>query len=759
MCFHCGFVCPCSGHVRPLNVRIARIVKLSQQRSFSEGERKLKGIDVNVIRPSASRVPLVSAALAASCVGVGVLVVQKQRWEQEAERQREADALQKAKLESEAALALAEAAKAKAAAAEKAAKQEAEAEEAARAQEAAKRAHEAELKLQEASRKKQTEFAALAGQCSQLLADLKLVAEAADFAEVEELSEFLRRAQVFLDGDAFKSLQESSLDGAAELTGQCAYALQVAKDHLAKMSRTEAVEKQFEAAAAQIRAERRKWLLGEGVDMPALTSALSKAEAAISELKTCGLDLWTHLDESQTAAARQIIANIEESEQKQQSWEQQRQALHQAVLTQDAPACEEALKSDVGSPLSAARAIAEEIQNLPKTGYNDQIASATQQLMPLLPDQVQVDEYTAAATAASHFLTSPELLDQASSLAEALAAQYALEKQELAHSWQLLLQEWKRQNGQDISRVVTEFEDRMRTEKIKVIEDHQQSAAERCEEAVTEAAAEMQEMADKDIYNLQSAQMQSLWAELSQVREGLSNQLHRLEQAPAQLQELWSSQSSPDTQAMSVSRSALTLLALREDEGYEGHPNTKRFVADGKDNFANKMLAGLATELKRLGQDSSHILTRQELQRNFHSQLPELVAAVFEPQAGLASSLIGRIFGKMYILKGEQQEASLHAAIESTLGQWIPGPEQEHTGSHRDSQKHNLRTLALAAQLVDTGKLQEAVDTLESSLSGTCRSRAHSWMSLVRATLLLQQTSRALLARSSCLSASLSGHV
>ncbi|CAE7565085.1 stt-3 [Symbiodinium microadriaticum] len=682
---------------------------------------------------SARRLPWVSAALAASCAGIYALVVQKQRWDREAQLMKEADEaeLRRARMEAEAAAAATAEAEAQAAQA-KAAREDAE-----RIQKAAiaKESQEAQERARKDLERRHAEFAAVAGQCSQLLADLKLVVEATDYVEVaphtEGLSEFMQQAQAFVDGESFKSLQESSLDGMAELTAQCAYALSAAKDHLAKLSKAQAAERLYEAAAAEMRAERQKWLLGEDVDAHALGSALGRAQDALSELRSCGLEMSLEtIDGSQVSAAQSVLSELEEARQKEQGWEQNRQALQSAVAAQDAAACESALKeaSSADCPLSAAMALAEEM-SLPRQIDISEVAKGMQ-LAPLSEQSGEVD-YVAAAAAASSFVSSSELSDQASSLAKEIATQYVLDKQELAHASQLLLPEWANQCSQKTAQLSRAFAGQKSKQKLQLIQDFQQTAADRRKQAIREAMGEVQDEVEKDIYSLQSAQMQALWAELAQVRGSFDDQLRSLGQAPERLQQLWSSDRSPDAQAKSASLSTLNLLALRE-ASREEH-------AESTDAFASSVTARVRTELTALGKGSvKEIPTQQELQRSFHDELPKLVAAVFEPRTGLASSFVGRIFGMMYVLRSEQEEASTHAALESRLGQRIPTVAPED-GVHRQNQKNNLRTLALAMHLVDTGRLAEAVDTLDGSLRGPCRSLAHGWMSLARMSLLLQQ--------------------
>ena len=746
----------CSGHLRSVNVRATQLSRAGK-RPFSQSGPKQESLKVNVVQiPFASRLPWMSAGMAAALAGAGILAVQKQRWDQETQQKKIAeDAELQAKKHAEvAALAQEEAAKAAAERLARAAAQE-QAERQQKAENAAREAKEAEDRLR-AAQTKQASLANIAGQCSQLLADLKLVSEATDYVEAsqhtEELTEFLRQAQGLVNGEAFKSLQDSSLDGMAELTGQCSYALSLAKEHLAKLSRAQAAEKQYQAAAGEMRAERKKWLLGKAVDTTALEGALSRAQEALSELRASGLDLgMAGVDGGQISSAESVLSQINLLEQKEQSWEQHRQVLQTAVASQDAAACEEALRksSTEGCPPSAASTVAKEMLSLPQRSHQVQIKKSMQELASALFNNAEFGMHIAAATDASNALSSSsDLVDQACFLAEALAVQYMLEKQELLYSWQSLLPEWERQHAEDVARLSAEFDELKSGQKLKVAQDVQQAAAGRCAEAVREAAVEVQEEAEQEVYNLQSSHMQNLWTELAEVRQRLDSQLQALQQTPAHLRQLWSSGRNPDTQAESVSSSTLNLLALRE--------GCKEQVMDGKDGFSKKLIGRLEEELRGLGQDNmAGVLTKQELQRNFHAQLPRLLAAVFEPREGLASGLVGRVFGKMYMLKGEEVEASLHASLESRLGQSIPSSQhyEEHEKHH---QKHNLRALAVALQLVDNGKLQEAIDTMDGSLCGRCRSQASTWMSLARASLLLQQASDVLLARSVCLAASLS---
>ena len=696
---------------------------------------------------SSSRLPRISAALAATCAGVGLLVVQKQKWDQESQLKIDAHEaeLRRVRMEAEAAAAAeaAKAAEAEAIAQANAAREDAERAE--KAAKAAKEAQDAEDKARRMLEQKRAELAAVAEQCSQLLADLKLVVEGSEYAEArldtQDLSDFLQQAQVFVDGEAFKSLRESPLDGMAELTAQCAHDLSAAKDQLAKLSKADAAEKQYEAAAAEMRAERQSWLLSGDVDASTLASALSRAQDALSELRTCGLEGFD-IDDGQVVAARSVLSQFECAQQKQQSWEQHRQALHSAVTGDDALACEHALQEARAAtcPPSAAMAIAEEMQSLPKPKRLPEMTAG--------PVQNVVDDCMASATATNSFLSRSELLDQASSLAHSLAIQYMLDKQELAYSWQSLLPEWERQTTEKMARLSNDFAGQKTHQKLKDIQDFQETASERRAEAIRDAMSEVQDQTDKDIYSLQSERMQELWAELSQIRHELDDQVQGLGRTPEHLQKLWSSDRSPDTQAESVSCSAVNLLALRE--------GCREQLRKSNDSFANKVISHVTEELHALGKDAASIPTEQELQRHFHEQLPQLVAAAFEPRTGLASEIVGRIFGMMYMLKGEQDEASMHAALESRLGTIPSVASVEDDGIQKHSQKHNLRTLALATELVDNGRLAEAVDTLDGSLSGLCRSRADYWMSLARMSLLLHQASEALLARSMCLNAGLS---
>ncbi len=123
------------------------------------------------------------------------------------------------------------------------------------------------------------------------------------------------------------------------------------------------------------------------------------------------------------------------------------------------------------------------------------------------------------------------------------------------------------------------------------------------------------------------------------------------------------------------------------------------------------------------------------------------MALAFEPEdAGILGSFIGRIFGRLYKIKGEQVELSMQEDLESKLGA-IPIDEGKVV-------QKNLRTLAEALRLVELGEMRGALMTLD-GLAGRCRERAEEWRSLARQSLLFQQASDAARARMLCLAMTL----
>ena len=598
--------------------------------------------------------------------------------------------------------------------------QAAEAEAAAREAEAARarKAAEAEAKRQAA---KQAALERTCLRCSQLLAEVSIIQDAAEFysatdSENEDLHALLSTLQAFVNEDAFKDLQQSEGEK-SQLASKLLSSLAFLRLFVQRLQKAEAAERQFDAAADSIRAERRRWLAGEAADLLKMEDGVAQAEAALVELESTGMksDVLDQVIES----ARLNLREMKDEEQRRHTREVTGKALEAAMntISIDSKVCEQTAKDAVqaGCPPSAALEIAERVANID----NDlSIPKLYESIDPLSQPGVatgpnitsadrQPEDYISAAVAAKASMTEAQLVEQISRLAEALAAHHQREALELSGAWAAILPKWEIRRQEKTGKIQEEFTTRKKLGKETCETELKELAARRLQEALQDAVEEVQERSERDIYDLYSSTNLQLQEDLTGAIRTFDSYFRGLPEIfTRQVQELWNQGHCPQHRVAKASHSAATTLA------------------------------------------ADPAITSEELQRAFHRKLPELMAAAFEPgeHAGYLGSFIGKVFGRLYKIKGEQTQLAIQEDLESKLGAL---PIDEGKDVHK-----NLRTLAEALRLIERGEMRGALAALD-GLAGQCRSRAEEWVLLARQTLLYQQASDAAKARMLCLGTTL----
>ena len=223
----------------------------------------------------------------AGCGGLYALHLKRQESLRLAEA-REAAAKAEVALAQAEAEAKAEAAEAAKALAQAAAEAQRVAEEAERE---AKAKRDAEAKFQAA---KKAALEASSQQCAQFLSDIRVVEDAAEYyttsdAQNEDLHALLANTQAFVDGQAFKDLQQAAGEK-SQLANNLLSSLSFLRLFIERLQTAESNEQQFDAACTSIRSERRKWLAGEPSNLSLMQDALTRAEAAAYELQGLGME-------------------------------------------------------------------------------------------------------------------------------------------------------------------------------------------------------------------------------------------------------------------------------------------------------------------------------------------------------------------------------------------------------------------------------------------------------------------------------------
>lgn len=656
--------------------------------------------------------------LGVASAGVGALYLKQQRdLQKDAETVAVAAAAEaELKAKEAAAEAAAEAEAAKAAALKAA---QAEAEAAAREAEAAARARkaaEAEAKRQAA---KQAALETTCLRCSQLLAEVSIIQDAAEYysatdSDNEDLHALLSTLQAFVNEDAFKDLQQSQGEK-SQLASKLLSSLAFLRLFVQRLQKADAAERQFDAAADSIRAERRRWLAGEAADLLKMEDGVAQAEAALVELESTGMksDVLDQVIES----ARFNLREMKDEEQRRHTREVTGKALEAAMNTSslDSKVCEQTAKDAVqaGCPPSAALEIAERVANIdndlsiPKL-YESIDPLSQPAVGPRIPStDRRPEDYVSAAVAAKASMTEAQLIEHISQLAEALAAHHRREALELSGAWAAILPNWEAHSQEKTGKIQEEFTTRKKLGKETCETELKELAARRLQEALQDAVEEVQERSERDIYDLYSSTNLQLQEDLTGAIRSFDSYFRGLPQIfTPQVQELWNQGHCPQHRVAKASHSAATTLA------------------------------------------ADPAISCEELQRAFHRKLPELMAAAFEPgeHVGYVGSFIGKVFGRLYKIKGEQTQLAIQEDLESKLG---AVPIDEGKDVHK-----NLRTLADALRLVERGEMRGALAALD-GLAGQCRSRAEEWVLLARHTLLYQQASDAAKARMLCLGTTL----
>ena len=662
---------------------------------------------------------------AAGSAGIYALYLQRQRDLQKAEEAAATAAELKAKEAAKAAAEAAATAAAAAAAAADAAKEEARKAAEAEAAAAAAAAREAEArKAAEAEAQKRAAKQALLEsmclRCSQLLSEVRIIEDGAEYysasdADNEDLHALLAALQAFVKEDAFKDLQESK-DEKSQMAGQLLSSLTFLRLFVERLQKADSAERHFDVAISSIRAARRRWLAGQGADVLVMEDGVAQAEAALGHLDSTGLK--SDVSEEVMESARLTLKEMKDEEQRRHAQEVSSKALEAAMSTSpfDRKVCEQTAKDarEAGCPQSAALEIAERVveihhdSSIPKLYESIDTLSqvSTNKSSCGIPFAQQPEDYVNAAKASMATMTEAQLIEEMSHLAEALAIHHQIEVRELSSAWTAILPTWEGHSQEKVAGIKEEFAKSKKLGKESSKVELKTTAARHLSEAIQDAIEEVQERSERDIYDLYSSTNLQLQEDLTAEIRSFDSYFRSLPEIfTSRIQELWQ-QGGPQHRVAKASHSAASTLT-----------------------------------------SDPSVCSPEELQRAFQQKLPELVALAFEPEdAGILGSFIGRIFGRLYKIKGEQVELSMQEDLESKLGA-IPIDEGKVV-------QKNLRTLAEALRLVELGEMRGALMTLD-GLAGRCRERAEEWRSLVRQSLLFQQASDAARARMLCLAMTL----
>jgi len=707
-------------HSRILFARSRVGQKLRLVQRWVSGGKETSPFKVEVVEVQHRRFPWLLIGAAGSA-GIYALHLQRQRDLQKAEEAAATAAELKA---TEAAKAAAEAAATAAAAAADAAKEEARKAAEAEAAAAAAAAREAEAqKAAEAEAQKlaakQALLESMCLRCSQLLSEVRIIEDGAEYysasdADNEDLHSLLAALQACVKEDAFKDLQESK-DEKSQMASQLLSSLTFLRLFVERLQKADSAERHFDVAISSIRAARRRWLAGQGADVLVMEDGVAQAEAALGDLDSTGLK--SDVSEEVMESARLTLKEMKDEEQRRHAQEVSSKALEAAMSTPfDRKVCEQTAKDarEAGCPQSAALEIAERVvqihhdKNIPKLYESIDTLSqvSTNKSSPKIPSDLQPEDYVNAAKASMASMTEAQLIEEMSHLAEALAIHHQIEVRELSSAWTAILPTWEGHSQEKVAGIKEEFAKSKELGKESSKVELKTTAARHLSEAIQDAIEEVQERSERDIYDLYSSTNLQLQEDLTAEIRSFDSYFRSLPEIfTSRIQELWQ-QGGPQHRVAKASYSAASTLA-----------------------------------------SDPSVCSPEELQRAFQQKLPELVALAFEPEdAGILGSFLGRLFGRLYKIKGEQVELSMQEDLESKLGA-IPIHEGQVV-------QKNLRTLAEALRLVELGEMRAALMTLD-GLAGGCRERAEEWISLARQSLLFQQASDAARARMLCLAMTL----
>ena len=318
-----------------------------------------------------------------------------------------------------------------------------------------------------------------------------------------------------------------------------------------------------------------------------------------------------------------------------------------------------------------------------------------------------MDDFAKAAAAAAACMSESQLQEHVAHLAQTLVRHHVQERLELLSSWQALAPSREGHRKEQAAKAQAEFGESKEQNKQKEKEALKALAARHLQEAVEEAVKEVHEQSERSKYDLHCSAMLNLQEEQEgQIAafESLVSHLHRF---PERLSSQVTAASSP--QHLVEAASASTVATFTMQDGFQRgmDADQARRLSKTSDGFVANVLGKFAAQLA-----NARVCTTEELQGAFQRQLPDLMAAAFEPSSGFASALLGRVFGGLYRLKGEQREMSLQAALASKLG-------VDKLGLEESVEKQNLRALAEALALVEAGVLRRPVVFAGSHV--TCR--------------------------------------
>eukprot|EP00438_Fugacium_kawagutii_P006154 Skav228587 [mRNA] locus=scaffold1470:209824:212686:- [translate_table: standard] len=291
---------------------------------------------------------------------------------------------------------------------------------------------------------------------SQLLNEVSIVQDGAEYytasdADNEDLHALLSTLQAFVAEDTFKHLQECQ-DEKSQLASKLLSSLAFLRLFVERLQKADAAERQFDAAADSIRAERRRWLAGEAADLSKIEDGVAQAESAVLDLESTGMksDVLDEVIES----ARSNLKEMKDEEHRRQTREIAGKALEAAMTssTFDSKVCEQTAKDahEAGCLPSAALEIAERVTNVNHESIMPKLHESIDKLSLLSVESVprsvvrQPEDYVSAAVSAKASMTENQLIEHIAHLAEALATQHQREALELSGAWAAISPEWQR---------------------------------------------------------------------------------------------------------------------------------------------------------------------------------------------------------------------------------------------------------------------------------------------------------------------------
>lgn len=368
---------------------------------------------------------------------------------------------------------------------------------------------------------------------------------------------------------------------------------------------------------------------------------------------------------------------------------------------------------------------------------------------------LRVDDFVAAAVAASESLSEEELRKKVVDLSRATANHRTLFAREAAASLEVAQAELHaRASGR-----MEESLQRLNAAKDEAEQHHREALerhfAEKTEQSVKDALAQVAAHKQEQKTRMREEAQAALEKKLIEERKFFQSRLAALRVPLAHMDELVSGASSPEKRAHTSSALAAALLSLDHAlvEGRASGKDIEGLIAacvairsSSGDGFPARVAESLPGAIKNAGL----MLTEPQLQQSFRDQVRGFTAAAFAPPPAADGDehklemwlrqLAGKAAGKLYWYTG--------IAVESGGG----GKSHHHLDPAAPPTRRMADALHEADRLVAAGSLKQALALLEDRLSGECRKQAEQgWMRTARNALLVHQSVQAMQAKVRCL--------